>query len=200
MGDYIKFCNILQLPEKYRQQLRTWRNEPFVRERMFNSEVISEENHNEFLRVLALNDTKKIFVCFLNNEVVGVVQLSINTDKVDFGYYVVNEKYLNSSFGVIMEYFSLEYSFNVLQLEEFICKTLLDNKKVWKLHTKFGFESEDKEITINESSYKIKYQWITKDNWPKHKESIKRLLEHVVDMKKVEFDVCISIYTNSNQK
>ena len=49
---YVSFINILELDDIYIKNLRDWRNQDFVRQRMLNQEIITEEEHAGFIEHL----------------------------------------------------------------------------------------------------------------------------------------------------
>jgi len=48
---YVNFINILNLDDMYVKKMREWRNQDFVRQRMFNREIITEEEHARLLSI-----------------------------------------------------------------------------------------------------------------------------------------------------
>lgn len=133
--DTYSFVNVLQSPYKY--QLREWRNQDFVRLRMINQGIISEEEHERYLDILRDSDTKESYVMMRNgNEPVGVANINWNSDKseVESGLYLVHEEDLDSGLGVIIIWAINEYIYEVNPEVVSIGEVLKNNKRAMGLN------------------------------------------------------------------
>lgn len=180
MGDImekISFKNIMDLDDKYKKELRNWRNQEFVREKMLNTHIITEEEHYKFLDRVKDNDDKRIYVSFKGDKPLGVITYEYfrDVDKVEFGFYLVDEKYMNGGYGIVMEYAFLEYVFDKIKPKKVFCRTKKENAKVISLHSKFGFV-EDEEENVNGN---ICYQSISFEIWKGTKSYIERALKTI---------------------
>ncbi|WP_425449711.1 UDP-4-amino-4,6-dideoxy-N-acetyl-beta-L-altrosamine N-acetyltransferase [Dethiothermospora halolimnae] len=179
----ISFYNIFDLDNKYKEKLLEWRNQKFVREKMFNSDIIQKRDHYRFLKEAKKNKQKKIYIAFYDNKPFGVLNYDYfsKENSIEFGFYLIDETYINSGFGIVLEYALLEHGFNNLNLDNVHCRTKLSNNKVVNLHSKFGFET--KEIytkNVNENKIEICYQQINKVIWNKRKDKIINLLKYIM--------------------
>ena len=103
---YVNFINILELGDAYINKLRSWRNQDFVRLRMFNQEIITEEEHAGFIEYLKNNREKNYCICFMGSKPFGVLYYEFfrKINNLEFGYYLVAQEFINSGLGIVMEY------------------------------------------------------------------------------------------------
>lgn len=187
MENKISFIDILNLGDQYKNNLREWRNQDFVRQKMFNDKIISLDEHIRFLECLKENESKKIFVCFCNMEPFAILQYDVCADNsMEFGYYLINKKWIDGGFGIVLEYAILNYGFYKLKVDKIFCRTLKINTKIIALHKKFGFQSENKKILLNDEYKDICYQTILIENWKEKKESIEKIIKYFIPLKNIE--------------
>jgi RimJ/RimL family protein N-acetyltransferase len=182
---YINFKN---LDKKTQMKILKWRNQFFVRKSMITNNIISEEEHIKFLILLNHSKEKQNYLFFFNNKPIGVFYYSFkNHLECEFGYYLIDENFVSSGYGILIEYIALKIFFekNENYSKKFFCRTRKDNSKVINLHKKLGFLSE-KEIFINNNTYL--HQEIDKITWDKNKETIRNMLEKVfkIDINEVK--------------
>ena len=70
-----------------------------------------------------------------NTGTVSIYNLDYNYHTAEFGRYMCVDP-LNA---IEAELLILEFSFNIMLLDSLYCRTAIDNYKVWKQHTIFGF-------------------------------------------------------------
>lgn len=174
MSTKINFANLLDADEKMKMEVRTWRNYDFVRENMFNTHIISEDEHKEYLERLKKSISDKQYIAFCGMEPFGVI--NTHTDfkgkRLEFGYYLTDEKYVNGGFGAILEYVLLEHAFFDLRLDTVFCRTLSTNKKVIALHKRFGFD-------VSLGDEQLCYQNISAGKWREKREFIKNIISNI---------------------
>ena len=122
--------------------MRTWRNSDSVRPFMYNSKIITKEEHSAWFDKMLYDKTRIYWVIELENKSVGVVNL-ININKenssCDWAFYIFNPDIRGKGVGSFVERFVLDYVFNELQLNKLNCEVLETNPNVVKMHEKFGF-------------------------------------------------------------
>lgn len=170
----IRFINLLDAGEKIKMQVRTWRNDDFVRKNMLNTHIISEQEHENFLAKLQNDISVRYYIAFYDDEPIGVLNMHIDIDaqKLEFGYYLSNIKYVDSGFGAILEYVLLNHAFYSLELDTVFCRTLSNNKKVVTLHKRFGFD-------VIKCDEQICYQSVSADRWKVNKEYIESVINKI---------------------
>ena len=113
VNDYT-FANFIVLDERMITQIWEWRNDPKIREFMYNKEIIPLENHLRFVQSLIKRDDVAYWLVSKGNEPVGVTNLTdINIEKssAELGYYMLPSK-LNTGQGLDFAYNNLLFVFD----------------------------------------------------------------------------------------
>lgn len=187
---YVSFINILELDDIYIKNLRDWRNQDFVRQRMLNQQIITEEEHAGFIEHLKNNKEKRYYISFLGSRPFGVLCYDFDkkNNNLEFGYYLIEQDLINSGLGIVMEYSLLNHAFYDLKVNKVFCRTLASNEKVVSLHTKFGFVTEGilKQHVKTIGGYDdITLQAITESMWAQKKEKIEKYIRVIVDIGRI---------------
>jgi len=130
---YKKFQD-LSLEEK--KEVLRWRNHPEIRKWMYNKEVISLQNHLEFIE--NLKNSNKIYLKVGN---LGVVNFILKNGYVEFGIHKNPEK---KGVGKKLIEFAVNYAFNELKIFKIILYVYENNEKALNLYLKFGFKQTGK--------------------------------------------------------
>ncbi|NLM05917.1 MAG: GNAT family N-acetyltransferase [Tissierellia bacterium] len=122
------------------ENLRTWRNQDFVREVMTNKHIISKDEHADYMNMRKNDESYKIFLLEINNNVIAVVNIWLKEKGIyEYGYYLINKNDTGKGLGKVMEYYSIEKIFELGA--EIIEAMVLDfNDKVIKLHERSGYK------------------------------------------------------------
>ena len=174
-NNLIYFVNFFNLNEEYKNKIRAWRNQLFVRDKMINKSIISKEEHEEFMTNLTKEDMFYLF--FFNRRPFGVASLKkVDNINYEYGQYLINKKDLNSGLGIIMEYVIYDMFFKNNYDKKILCRTKISNNKVIKIHNKFGYKDKEN-IKIKDENYLL--QEINYNDWVNNKQKIKTTLEKV---------------------
>jgi len=121
-----------------------WRNAPNVRKNMYNSHIISSEEHCSWFKKTKDSSDCKYFICHdKKNCPMGVVYFSEIDHKnlsAFWGFY--SSENAPRGTGAKMEYEALEHAFQECKFHKLNCEILASNLSVIKLHKKFGFTEE----------------------------------------------------------
>ena len=167
-----------QIEDLYlKKQILEWRNDESIRKWMYNSDIISLEQHLSFIDSLKYKKDKVYFLVKRNNEYIGVFYVVDRKDyKGEFGYYLA-PKFHQENLSVEFYYNNLLYCFNNLELKELLGHVLKTNKDAYTLNLFFGFEVKE----IQKSDLKeFYYMTLTKEKWEenlKNNNKIKYFLE-----------------------
>ena len=137
--------NIRKVNSSDKVKMRTWRNSDSVRPFMYNSKIITKEEHSAWFDKMFYDKSKMYWVIELENKSIGVVNLvNINNENssCDWAFYIFNPDIRGKGVGSFVERFILDYVFNELQLNKLNCEVLETNPNVVKMHEKFGFKQE----------------------------------------------------------
>ncbi|MDE6433376.1 MAG: UDP-4-amino-4,6-dideoxy-N-acetyl-beta-L-altrosamine N-acetyltransferase [Lachnospiraceae bacterium] len=119
-----------RLDEKTIADIRIWRNQEFVRRNMFQTHIITEEEHRKYIDKLKMDPNRGLFVFFLDNEPFGVFQYEVNPKEhtVTNGNYLIDETYQMMGYGTIMYYMIGVIEYTCLKVEK-ICAEVVDTNK-----------------------------------------------------------------------
>ncbi|MGY4687983.1 UDP-4-amino-4,6-dideoxy-N-acetyl-beta-L-altrosamine N-acetyltransferase [Petrotoga sp. DB-2] len=174
-NNLIYFVNFFNLNSEYKNKIREWRNQWFVREKMINKSIISKKEHEEFMTNLSKEDMFYLF--FFNRRPFGVASLKkFDSINYEYGQYLIKKDDFNSGLGIIMEYVIHNKFFKNNNDKKILCRTKTNNDKVIKIHNKFGYKDK-KIIKINDENYLL--QEINYNDWVSNKQNIKTTLEKI---------------------
>lgn len=138
--------NFIDINTKQAFMVLNWRNDKRIRKNMFNSDIISVEDHFKFIKSLYTDKTKAYFLVMYKNMYVGVIDFydieirpySSIIESAWWGYYL-NPALLNKGYGFVLEELVIAKAFRQMNMNTLKCETLKKNDRVWKLHEKYGF-------------------------------------------------------------
>lgn len=120
------------------------RNHEDVRQCMFNTDIISLEQHKNWYQKYLLDDNKIVLVALNdNNDICGVININfLATDKsiVDWGFYVKPNS--PKGCGTQMLSLGLNKIFNEYLVDRVFGQVMDFNKKSINIHQKLGFKLE----------------------------------------------------------
>ncbi|SMP67501.1 GNAT family N-acetyltransferase [Anoxynatronum buryatiense] len=179
--------NLLMMEDQVKWHLREWRNQPFVRNQMIQSEEISESAHEAYLQKLPHHPTRQVYLLMEGETPLGVMNLDWfrETDSLEFGFFVIREHDQYRGLGALMEYVILEHAINELAVNEVFCRTLTTNEKTIALHRKFGFQSLGKETL--ETGNLLLRQSISPQEWQDKKDGLKRMLMRMAPVTDIQW-------------
>ncbi len=170
------FKDYVNLNEKELVDILNLRNQKNIRENMANDELISLENHLNWVKTLEKNENKRYFAIDSENEIVG--SLSFVKDKKDVNWGVFFKNEINPFVSSASTFVFLDFLFlNVC--EELYSYVKKENLKAASFNKSFGFKvyKEDEEYF---------YLNLQKLSWEKHKNS--KLLKPIKNyLDKIEY-------------
>ncbi len=161
-----------------------WRNDPRIREWMYDKSEIIFENHLKFIESLKKNEKKKYWVVYRNSIPIGVSSI-VNIEKKsgEWGYYIGPE-YHDENFGVEFYYYSLKFAFEQLGFEKLYGYALIDNNRANSLNNLFGFTREVVQKEMDNKIMDFYFMELYFKTWiesTKTNQKIRRLLELTVN-------------------
>lgn len=161
---------LVNLTQNHKELIFNWRNEPFIRSVMFNSEIIKWENHLKWFNSLAQNENQFVKILSYDNVPYGVANFSIadlNNSVGEWGFYI-GEKDAPKGMGKALAYMMLNFLFDELNIRK-VCAEVIDYNEVsLKFHEKVGFKSEGilrKQIYKNDRYCDVHLFSIFKEEW-----------------------------------
>ncbi len=164
----IKNAILKDIDLKTQDLVRRWRNQDFIREIMFNQEIISEEEHNKWILSLKDNPKKHVKIFFFNEIPLGVVTFTKISDSIfEWGFYI-GEKDAPRGMGSVLGISALDFYFAKLNSHKLCAEVLNYNEKSLAFHKKIGFTLEGilrKQYKQKNNFYDVHVFGLLKDEW-----------------------------------
>lgn len=141
-----KLINFTNLSDNEVEMVRRWRNSDTIREWMYNNQIISKEEHKNFIHILKETKNKVYWLVAKNDQYIGVMYFSNiiwNHRNAYLGIYTNPEKKIPGSGGIILSLI-LEVAFNFLNLHSLKLEVIENNEAAIRLYKKFDFKEEGK--------------------------------------------------------
>ena len=134
---------LTELEDSHLSLILCWRNEQNVRQNMYSTEHITEEEHQNWFYSMRSDPARRYFLFLLNGKPTGVIyftnMMPFNQQTM-WGFYGAPDAPIGN--GLHMEFEALEFAFIELSLPKLNCEVIGTNKKVINLHLKTGFQQE----------------------------------------------------------
>jgi len=127
--------NFINLTHNEKIMVLKWRNDKRIRDNMFSSDIISLDNHLNFINKLE-NDKKNTY--FLIDDLGVIYFNNIQNNKAEIGLYSNPKKY---GIGKLLMDKIVSSNFDYLYLE-----VLESNKKAIELYLKYNFKIKNNKI------------------------------------------------------
>lgn len=176
------FKNFINASPEEREIVRKWRNGDRIKKWMLNSNFITMEEHNDFIKALEEDEKNFYWIVSLKGIIIGIVDVK-NADftnkECSWGFYL-NPKYINSGNGFILEYDLLSLLFDEFDFRCVKNETLTDNYKAIRLHEFFGFKKEevlrDYLLDDNGHSRDLIIMSLLKKEWEENNSKLKKVI------------------------
>ena len=137
-----------------------WRNDPSIKQWMYNNDDISLENHLAFIETLKKSTDRLYFLVKQDSDYIGVIDftnIDKNKENSEFGLYANIE---SKGMGNILLNSICEYGFNSLKIKKLIAEAFIKNEKAINLYKKFNFKETKRKIVNNKKviCMELKYE------------------------------------------
>ena len=145
----VQLRNFTTLNEAQKAMILEWRNHPSIRANMYNTDIISQEEHFSFIDTLSNRDDKRYFLAQEGDHDIGVIDFNAITNiSTKLGIYA--NPYLNQKgIGSLLMQTLIAYAFDVLKTPTLEAEVFAHNERALHLYTKFGFQEKFRRF-INE--------------------------------------------------
>lgn len=179
------FKNYLNLSSGEKLALLDLRNAPFVRENMYYPNEIKLTDHLHWLETLENDTTCLYWAIFLDNVLVGAVDLTcidLTNRFAEWGFFIDKKCF---GLGAILEYLGMEHFFEALNFQTILAVVYEKNKKVYHLHKdRFGYQ-ENHQYDYQDGARKFYGLILSKDVWLGRKMGIHSLLTKIYTLDEV---------------
>lgn len=174
-----------RLDEETIANIRFWRNQEFVRKNMFQSHLITEEEHKRYIENVKKNPDRGLFVFYLDGEPFGVFQYELNREDntATNGSYLIDEAYQIMGYGAIMYYMIGWIEYEYLHIDKLYAEVLDSNKEARPMQVRFGSVLEEvlkDYVEIDGVKHNV-YRFSNKVNPPEKNSRIGRLVSQMID-------------------
>ncbi len=147
-----KLINFVDLSQEEKLMVLSWRNDDNIRKWMLTQDIISQDNHFNYIESLTSKKDRLYFLVKKAANSIGVIDFtSIDYDekKAEIGLYTNPEL---KGVGSFLMQEIINYGFHILGVKTLISKVFHQNHKAIKLYKKFDFKeiSEEKEMLTME--------------------------------------------------
>jgi len=147
--EIVELVNFIELSLEEKKRVLEWRNQPSIRQWMFNQEEISLTSHLNYIDSLPLKNDRSYFLVKQNTHEIGVIDFT-NIDykhkKTEFGIY--SNPALKGVGKLLMEAI-IDYAFNTLKVITLISEVFEDNIPAIKLYNRYLFKNMDRKKVNN---------------------------------------------------
>jgi UDP-4-amino-4,6-dideoxy-N-acetyl-beta-L-altrosamine N-acetyltransferase len=179
ISDNLNFQNILTCSDADVRVILEIRNEEKIRNNMFNSKIISLEEHLLWKKNFLESNTDRFYCIKYKNIIVGGLGLknyNIKNLSADWAFYVAESRNF-IGLGASIENKALNYFFDNYKIKNIFCYVLISNAAVINLHKKFGFKKINMDSNFEDNFLNVKKKDVlrmklSKFEWIANKSSI----------------------------
>lgn len=153
--DGYSFHNFVTLDKDYIEMVRVWRNNPEIRNMMYHRDIISPEQHIEFVNRLNNKDNCFYWLVKFNDKPVGVmsiVDLDLDNNQGELGYYLAPDN-IGSGEGLQFIMAINYFLFNIVGLKNIKGHTDIENKNALMINKYIGNEFHSEIVSICGKKY-----------------------------------------------
>ena len=133
------FHNFNNINNTQKKQVLNLRNKPHIREWMFDSQVISWDQHIDFCKDLKSDQTKMYFFVMRNDCFIGVYSITEIENYVGQGGFYISAEAAHKKLAVEFIFHSIKYIFEFTNIKTIYGLEDINNKNVFTINRLFGF-------------------------------------------------------------
>ena len=136
--------NFINASVKEKEMVRECRNDDRVRKWMYSDEIISQEEHFNFIENLQKNNKNFYWIAYKDKEFIGVISLNnINTKNKNAYLGIYSNPFCElKNKGSLLINCLKKVAFDIVGLHSLKLEVIEDNKKAIDFYKKMGFEEE----------------------------------------------------------
>ena len=162
------------------KNILTWRNRPEIRTWMYNSNIITWEEHIGWITKILKDNSRHLIIMESNAFPVAIISINLlNNDPLscEWGFYPTT--YSERGISRLTEYVALKYMFEELKVQRVQCEVLSTNRGIINLHKKAGFQEEGilrKSRKTDRGIEAVHIFGMLEEEWTIHKDVLLRTL------------------------
>jgi len=155
---------LIPVTEDDSREIINLRNNPAISKYLSGDKKLTLYDQIQWIRNNNTNPNNFYWkICNVKNEFCGTISLyNINAGKAEFGRYICT----NPIQAIESELMLIRFAFQVCNLNEIYCRTVIDNVKVWQQHYSFGFKDFGEEKLLDRN-FILKIQTLAKETFNK---------------------------------
>ncbi len=145
--------NFIDLSISEKEKVLEWRNHRDIRQWMLNRDIISLDEHLNYIDSLKVLRDRVYFLVRYKGEDIGVIDftnIDFTNNRADFGLFVRPDS-RGRGFGNILIKLIIDYAFNRLKVVELIAEVFPKNRVAIRLYEKFNFKKRSLKDRDNEN-------------------------------------------------
>lgn len=181
----ISLVNFIDLTELEALDVLRWRNHPQVRECMYQKEIISKEQHLNFIQSLSQQDKRFYWVLKEDGKALGVIDIvDYQKSKSEWGFYL-NPDFFGKGKSINLLFHGLNFLFNTLQFQSLYGYCHYKNTKALLFHDLFHIHHQGyKQIEVGQGILEwYSHRTITAQNWKGQNATLPLLVQRIKDYK-----------------
>lgn len=160
-----KFKNFNATNDFEKKQVYELRNNIEIRKWMFNSELISWNEHIKFLEKLKKDKSKQYFYVERNGLFIGVYSITNIQNLIGQGGFYISIDAVKKKLAVEFIYNSIQFIFKFTNIHKIYGLEDLNNKNVFTINRLFGFYDKHKDSIKEIGGVQYRYGEISKDDF-----------------------------------
>lgn len=188
----IQFKNYKLMNDEEIKMVYDWRNSDRIRSKMIHQDIIPFDNHVKWVNNLKTRDDVEYYIVNIDGIYIGTIDFTSIDFKegiAEWGYYVNDN---GIGYGALLQYLLINHFFENDKFKILFCRVLENNMTVYNNHKKnFGFVDDDKYsqiISDKDKVIKVFGLSLSKEQWPKYKNKLDKLLSKFFDIEKVQWE------------
>ncbi|AMA54163.1 MULTISPECIES: UDP-4-amino-4,6-dideoxy-N-acetyl-beta-L-altrosamine N-acetyltransferase [Bacillus] len=180
------------LKEKDLDTVLRWRNDERIRQSMYNDQIITEKQHQQWFKNVNSSKTEHYFIFTIDHTDTGFVSFKDVDHKNNHCYwgFYIGEAQSPKGSGSVMGFLALEWAFQQLEVEKVYGEVLSNNEKSLSYHQSLGFSKEGhfrNHIVRNNNYLDVIRYGLLKEEWIAEKPKVmKKLAERGIDKKDLD--------------
>ncbi|MGN7478780.1 UDP-4-amino-4,6-dideoxy-N-acetyl-beta-L-altrosamine N-acetyltransferase [Solibacillus silvestris] len=173
--------DFIDMAHEHLELIYKWRNQPHVREVMYNSDLLGWKEHLNWFDSISKDNSKIFKILYYNGKPYGIANFkftNLQSSVGEWGFYI-GESDAPKGMGKLLAYKMLCYLFEEVKVRKICAEVLGYNQISLKFHEKVGFRQDGilRNHILKENNYYDVYLFsILKDEWVQKKIELEKEL------------------------